>query len=165
MSTLLLPYTSEATILLLRRGRVSPLRSNSSKVTLSQQYSTVLNLAAIMSAHASPLTNGRTADADSPLGAHPDNGENGQLSSAEDGDLFGDDDADSADDGHERQRKLDDSELDSADEEDRQDRFADTAEGDERDGTPPRQKTERLLTSTISRIKPPEADEVILGRQ
>ena len=113
-----------------------------------------------MSASASPVVNGRPAEPESPLSAPLELGENAQLSSAEDGDLFGDQDESSLDAEPSEQEKLDDSELDSSDDEGRRDRLADTVEGDVMEEEEPLPRVEKVLNSTIARIKPPEAEEV-----
>lgn len=56
-------------------------------------------------------------------------------------------------------RKLDDSELDSEDDEGRKGRLADTIEEDE-DGLDLEESQQKIALAEISRIKPPEADEV-----
>lgn len=58
-----------------------------------------------------------------------------------------------------RHRKLDDSELDSGDDEERKDRLAETIEEDE-DEPEGQQREQKIALAEISRIKPPEGDEV-----
>lgn len=115
--------------------------------------------------------NGDLDDLDTPPDLNEDN------ASENDADLFGDDD-DEADqdtkyetspppgtgaDLSSLHRKLDDSELDSADDEGRIDRLADTVE----DGAElyEEQKQLKLLDVDMSRVQPPEGDEVLYERE
>ncbi|KAJ9632569.1 uncharacterized protein PV06_02917 [Exophiala oligosperma] len=78
---------------------------------------------------------------------------------SDDGDLFGDDD-EGSDMANETNRKLDDSELDSGDDEGRNDRIAETVEGAEY--STPEQKALKLMNIDMSRVKPPQGEELYL---
>ncbi|KAJ9608900.1 hypothetical protein H2200_006671 [Cladophialophora chaetospira] len=88
-------------------------------------------------------------------------GLNGTVGSDDDGDLFGDEDDDEADQTDNLHRRLDDSELDSGDDEARNDRVAATVEDEE--AVYEEQKQLKLLDVDVARIKPPEGDELFLA--
>ncbi|KAL6249890.1 hypothetical protein RBB50_003746 [Rhinocladiella similis] len=100
-----------------------------------------------------------SAQSNSQLEAHDVQDAFNGAHASDDGDLFGDDD-EGSDIVNQVNRKLDDSDLDSGDDEGRNDRIAETVEGAE--DSPEEQKSLKLMNIDMSRVKPPQGEELYL---